>query len=270
MSNKRIDKLTRDRYYNQVIYEIESNNFEGEERMIKYPFISLYYSISLIAISRFDDAERVILKCLNHNYEGYNDDNHFKDLFSCLLAEVYFYTGRYHKIFPLLPHLNDFDIVKLFKRNILPQMIDEYFEANNIDIHVRKDLITSPLKHIEEKHGFAFFKNPSDVLELVRKNFDKTPTYNEKFAYLKVFKCDNVGIFHKNHTACNYIFAASSSKDADSILSLYPLQNPGDMEYYDITDEYNKLYEEEEKTQMKELTKKRIDKFNQRASKKQN
>lgn len=273
MKGKNLDHLLRENYFNRVIEDVERNSYEGEDRLIKYPLVCVRYLSALIAVSRFEDAERICKKCLlylRNNRDKQRDAKHLEEIFSYLLAETYFYSEKYHKLFAILELITEPCFEKVFRRSVLTKILDDATILRGSDVNFGTSLVTNPLHHINGKHGFEFFKDPEKVLETVKANFDKPRTYNQKFAFVKMFKCDNIGIFLKNHAVCNYIIVAACTNNSDHILSMYPVQLPGDMEYFDITDMVASKHIEDDKINEAVPTLSRIDKFRQRSMKKKN
>ena len=271
MYYKKLNDLLRNKYFNRVIQEVEANFCNNQDKIAMYPLISYRYIIALIAVSRLEEAEKVCINSLN--YVKMDED---KEKFQYLLSEIYFYSGKYHRFLALLqyfkyqPFMHSQDYKCIFQRTILPTIVDEFLKEKNQGVGLADQLETDPLKHIDKKHGFEFFAEPSEVMKVVKENFYKCPAYNDRFSIIKMFRCDNIGIFSLRNSVCNYVAVAACTNNPNHILSIYPTQLPGDMEYFDITDLVNRKHEDSATDDTRPASMSQVEKFRLRNMKRKN
>ncbi len=261
MGRSNLDLLVKQHFYKHVLDITGERIFHGRKIDFKNSTYNFYYVLSLYMIGRFDESLEHCQKCIE-KYEGCEKDiGNFYDV----LSYIYFRKGDYHRYFSneLFQKIsNKRYLSKGLYLNVLPTILYDQKGINLFETNSK-----ALLNHIEKKHGDSYFVDSEKVLSIVSENFSKAQKFYSGYHIIKAFKCDGVAI-GPSHVMYNYLLAVSKTDCPDSIITIYPIQYPGDLTYSDITDEYNNKMESFNAAEKKEFGSRQRERFNKRQASK--
>lgn len=234
MKSMKFSDLYNKFYFNHIIDKTKDcvDNFSDEDTKALYG--TFYYLESIIVMGKFDEAEDICYKILNNTSNIITKARTYKNL-ACLyyfkneLIKALLFNSKYREICD-----------KEHSKNALEgcvRILNKFMnEAGNPTTIKRSYLI----KHISNNHSHEIGENlsyPTILTKIVRDNFYQTRCYYFNFAYLRIYRCQNVGL-SCNNVAFDYVAVISYDNNPDSIATIYPIPSCGDSEYFDITPEF--------------------------------
>ncbi len=216
----------------------KTNNFDGSYRDTSKFRTAYYFRIkALILMGDFDHAARLCNEILEYsdNPVIINNANYF-------LSNIYFYKRDYRKA--LQYHAECGSEYQNKPKDFLS--IISGLAARDPKVHDAvycRDLMQ--LKEcLVRDQGNNFKVSCGLLVDLVLKNFSSSRTYYDNYACFKIFKLNSVGIPNRGEsTECSDYVKVIFKEDGNplSIATMYPVAQAGDLEYTDITAQYNEL-----------------------------
>ncbi|MBO4601129.1 MAG: hypothetical protein J5634_02715 [Bacilli bacterium] len=226
-------------YYSIVNYANELK--ENDLQKYKKSFYTQYYEAkSLVALGRFDEAEKVLDEYTFELFKKYKYNKYLIALCNDLKGAIHFYRREYFTYLTKdLPKINTKFTNKNVRKVILPRILeDQGIKYSDDDKKYFKEKI---IRHVTKKHKEEFFCNIEDIVEYVMNNMHLLPIYYNNYSQLRVIKINSIGI--RNNGICDYVFVISNSDNPYSIRTLYPIKNIGEMSYVDLTEGFkDKIY----------------------------
>ena len=223
-----------------------------------------YYRIyALIIINRLDEAELLCYDVIDGS-----SDEHIINNMNYFLAVIFFNKEEYLKslYYHKLAHAYE------DHEKYVMDMLSFIGSTNNYKL--KRKLLNVPkvklVNHVRSRHDDHFDANLNVLINLIKNNFDKAPTYNDVYSKFKLFRCSGIGNSDFNTTSklCDYIKVVCKNNSKDSIVTIFPIVSCGSLECFDITKDYYKSIENNEEKKLS--GKKVMDKFNQRQLKRSN
>ena len=245
-------------FLNRVLRK--TNNFDGLYRDTVNFRSAYYFRIrALLLMGDFDHATRLCNEVLeiSDNPVIINNANYF-------LSNIYFYKGDYKRS---LQYHAKCDIEHQNRSKDFVSIISG-LAARDPKVHDAvycRDMMQ--LKESLVKYQGNNFKISLGLLiDLVVRNFSSSRTYYENYAYFKIFRINSAGASgnDEDNGCCDYVKVIFKEEgNPFSIATMYPIPQAGDLEYTDITAQYNEFNGLSSDSSQRQRA---IDRFNQRQS----
>ena len=206
-------------------------------------YVAYYYRIkTLIFLAEFDEAKDLCEQVIKKSQASGNKASRFAYLY---LSQIYHYRNEFIKA------------IYFYKKYMdLCENIDPVLLKKNKDQTIRKLLIESNIPFVNNKdnikarmrryHSEDFGERWSiykKIVDAVMDNFNNATCYYEGKLYVRFFRCQGVTMENSNNTSNikDYLKVSSYSDSPDTIVSIYAVKSVGDLDYIDITQQFNKL-----------------------------
>lgn len=256
MSRQDICVLYDEKYYNRVIDITKKIIFKDYRFNYNKTIENFFYIASLFSLGRFDEAEEHCLKCIKVYKEKNINSNNFYDM----LSYIYFHKGEYHRYFnsDLFQNISN---RKYFSKGLYYTIQSIIKEYKGIEIHGYEE--EKILQHIKCRHDKEYFMDSEKILSIVRENFSKAEVYYSGYHVFKIFKCDSVAL-GPNHVIYDYLKVIAGEDDPSTIITVYPIRYSGDLNFVDITNQYNQNVKLTNNDEEKRYASRKRERFNKR------
>lgn len=228
----KLTSLVNNKQYDLILKRTSDYRLYKDIDSVAYVYKIGFRVQALVLCGRFSEAESLCYEAIDSG--RLSEKNLF--FINYYLYLTYYYTKQYIKCIGLLENFTSNDKFA-FKRKdyLMKSIIQESDDQSYNDLfHIPTKIF---VKHVTNRRGFHSNTDLKMLAGVIKSNFYNARAYYENLTEFRIFRFFNVGKSNYNGKlqTCDYVQVVSLKNDPESLITCYFIDNPGSLEFYDLT-----------------------------------